>query len=70
MLTMMPAYSRFHRAGVAIANIASPMASDIRPPLMASALTPPVGIALARPSAKSNEDICQADIPVPVPAST
>jgi hypothetical protein len=29
MLTMMPAYSRFHRAGVAITDIASPMVPDI-----------------------------------------
>ena len=29
MLTIMPAYSRFHRAGVVIADIASPMVLDI-----------------------------------------
>ena len=29
-----------------------------------------IGVAMAPPSAKSSEDICQADIPMPAPAST
>jgi hypothetical protein len=53
MLTMMPAYSRFHRAGVAIADMASH-----------------IGVGLARPSADSSEDISQAGIPMPAPATT